>query len=254
MTYLQFLLIFLGIPLSILGTAFIYSDLPNKKEFQKGIIILIFLAVFYTTPWDNYLVMSGVWTYGTERVLGTIGYVPIEEYCFFILQPIFSGLLCFFLQKKFTIKRNSEKNSSHYAVTLLYSALFIIGLIGLNYEKTRYFGLILSWAMPVILLQWLVGGKHLLTNKRIFLTAVFLPSFYLWIADGLAIFDGIWTIPETYSTGLKIGSLPIEEATFFLMTNLMLAQGLILFVVMEEEMAKMIEAKRRVIKWIGKPG
>ncbi|MBC7427250.1 MAG: lycopene cyclase domain-containing protein [Bacteriovorax sp.] len=257
MTYLQFLILFMGIPLSVLITKYISSDLPNKKEFQKGIIILIFLAVFYTTPWDNYLVMTGVWSYGSHRILGTIGYVPIEEYCFFILQPIFSGLLCFLMQKKFAIKKEAEIFDRNYQVSFVsffYGALFLIGVAGLNFEKTRYFGLILSWAMPVILLQWLVGGSRLLANRKIFLTAVFVPTLYLWIADTLAISDGIWTIPATYSTGLKVGGLPIEESLFFLVTNLMLAQGLILFVVMKQEMNKLLDTKRRILKWIGLPG
>jgi len=254
MTYLQFLILFMGIPLSILITKYISSDLPNKKEFKNGIIILICLAVFYTTPWDNYLVMTGVWSYGSHRILGTIGYVPIEEYCFFILQPIFSGLLCFLMQKKFVIKKEAAIFGRTYLVSFFYAALFLIGVVGLNFEKTRYFGLILSWAMPVILLQWLVGGSRLLANRKIFISAVIVPTLYLWIADAIAISDGIWTIPETYSTGLKVGGLPIEESLFFLVTNLMLAQGLLLFVVMKQEMNKLIDLKRRILKWIGLPG
>ncbi|MEO0337309.1 MAG: lycopene cyclase domain-containing protein, partial [Pseudomonadota bacterium] len=61
MTYLQFLLIFLGIPLIFLSRHFQKSSLPNKKPFRIGILALVLLAVTYTTPWDNYLVMTKVW-------------------------------------------------------------------------------------------------------------------------------------------------------------------------------------------------
>jgi lycopene beta-cyclase len=37
-------------------------------------------------------VWRGVWGYGADRVIGTIGYVPVEEYLFFILQPLLTGL------------------------------------------------------------------------------------------------------------------------------------------------------------------
>ena len=49
-------------------------------------------------------------------------------------------------------------------------------------------------------------------------------------ADSVAISNGIWFFPEGQSTGWKLYSiLPVEEALFFLMTNLMVVQGYILF-------------------------
>ncbi len=247
MTYLQFLFLFLGIPLVIVFSFYKKSELPHKKEYRIGIGFLVFLAVSYTTPWDNYLVKTGVWIYGEGRILGTIGYVPIEEYCFFVLQTILSGLFCFLLQKMNPLIKNAQKQNLSKVVAFCYSLFFIVGVVCLNFEKTRYLGLILAWAMPVILLQWFFGGNHLLTNSRIFLLSTFLPTFYLWVADGLALSWGIWSISETYTIGVSIGSLPFEEAVFFLVTNLMVSQGVILFVVMENEVAKVIDSLRRVL-------
>ncbi len=51
--------------------------------------------------------------------------------------------------------------------------------------------------------------------------------------------------------GFSVGSLPFEEAIFFLVTNVMVAQGVILFVVMEEETAKVTDSLRRILKWVG---
>jgi lycopene beta-cyclase len=50
------------------------------------------IAFVYTTPWDNYLVYREVWGYPPGRVLGTIGYVPVEEYAFFVIQTLATGL------------------------------------------------------------------------------------------------------------------------------------------------------------------
>lgn len=254
MTYLQFLLIFLGFPILVAVSFYRRSNLPNKNKFRFGIGLLIFLAVSYTTPWDNYLVKIGIWIYGEGRILGTIGYVPIEEYCFFVLQTILSGLFCFLLQGSFPLKTKAKKLFLNNVVTYSYVILFLIGLVCLNFEKTKYLGLILSWAMPVILLQWHFGGNHLLTNNKIFLLSTIIPTFYLWVADGLAISWGIWSISDTYTIGVSIGSLPLEEAIFFLVTNLMVSQGVILFVVMEEEFAKVTDSMRRVLRWAGLAG
>ena len=59
------------------------------------------VALVYTTPWDNYLVATRVWWYHPELVTGfVIGWVPIEEYTFFILQPILTGLWLVFLARR----------------------------------------------------------------------------------------------------------------------------------------------------------
>ena len=55
------------------------------------------------------------------------------------------------------------------------------------------------------------------------------PTLYLWFADAVAIHLGIWRISETQTLGIEFGPLPLEEATFFLATNLLVVQGLMLF-------------------------
>ena len=84
MTYLEFLLLFVGIPL--VGLFFVAH---KKKRLDRlnltGIALMGAVALIYTTPWDNYLIMRGVWSYPEGVVLGTLGYVPIEEYGFMIM-------------------------------------------------------------------------------------------------------------------------------------------------------------------------
>ena len=94
MTYFGFLLRFLVIPIAIFLAIAWWDNKNNRpangfkngKAVWVGILVHIFLAVTYTTPWDNYLVATGVWYYNPELVTGiVIGYVPIEEYTFFVL-------------------------------------------------------------------------------------------------------------------------------------------------------------------------
>jgi hypothetical protein len=51
---------------------------------------------------------------------------------------------------------------------------------------------------------------------------------YLWVADAAAIHLGIWTISSEFTLGLEPFGLPVEEATFFLMTNLLVVKGILL--------------------------
>ncbi len=99
MTYLQFLSLFVCIPLGLLGW-----QLRHRLR-RLDLVMLVGLAtiaVVYTTPWDNYLVATGVWYYDPRLVLNrTIGYVPVEEYLFFILQTFLTGFFSLWLWDRF---------------------------------------------------------------------------------------------------------------------------------------------------------
>ena len=120
-------------------------------------------------------------------------------------------------------------------VTFSFALLLAIGVICLNYESTLYMGLILSWAMPIILLQWVIGGQHIVANRANYIVGLSVPTIYLWFADSFAIGNGIWVISSTKTIGLNFGHLPFEEALFFLVTNMMVGQGLLLFLVMKRQ-------------------
>jgi len=85
-----------------------------------------------------------------------------------------------------------------------------------------------TWALPVLVLQWVVGWKELWKERRALLAAVAIATFYLSVADGVAISQGIWTLHAARITQLKIGRVPVEEIVFFLLTNSMVVQSIIL--------------------------
>lgn len=99
MTYSLFLFLFLVIPIALLMFKLRRKTRARWWRFAVGLAML--LALLYTTPWDNYLVATGVWYYDPARVWhAVIGYVPLEEYLFFILQPILAGLIALALLNK----------------------------------------------------------------------------------------------------------------------------------------------------------
>ncbi len=234
MTYFQFHLLFLVPPLLLLAWLGRKDPFYTTPKAVGSLLVIACIAFVYTTPWDNMLVETGVWGYGEGRVLGTWGYVPIEEYMFFVLQPLLTGLFLYRLLassssvdgKHITV----HSGAAHWAGTLFYTYASLFGLLLLGQESTYYLALILVWACPILAFQWAYGGNYLWARRNIFLTAALLPTVYLWIADRIAIGNGIWYISERYTTGWHLFGLPIEEAVFFLVTNLLIVQGLLLSV------------------------
>lgn len=233
MTYGEFHLIF-TLPVIALLAIIQPRPLAGMGGRAKWVLPAIAaLAFVYTTPWDNYLIYRDVWSYGRDRVIGTIGYVPIEEYAFFILQPILTGLwLYWLLARRATAQTTPAKPGSGLSVRLVGTGFWLLvsvwGGLLLQWDPGVYLGLILAWAAPILALQWWFGGAQLWAQKQLWLLGTLVPTLYLWIADRIAIAQGIWHISETFTTGLNLLGLPMEEATFFLVTNLLVVQGVTL--------------------------
>lgn len=226
MTYLAFHAVFILPPLLVL--AWLQRGRFGRVHPRAGLflVVLAIIALAYTTPWDNYLVWRGVWGYPPGRVLATIGYVPVEEYLFFLLQPLVVGL---WLYRFLPGERRPAGRASRWTGAVVYAGLAALGLGLLRHTSGTYLGLILVWSAPVLALQWAWAGREIWARRRAWTLGVVVPTLYLWVADATAIRLGIWEISETYTLGPALGPLPLEEATFFLVTNLLVVQGLLMF-------------------------
>jgi lycopene cyclase domain-containing protein len=91
-----------------------------------------------------------------------------------------------------------------------------------------YLVLELIWAFPVLALQWAVGWRALLARWLVLLLSLAITTVYLSLADGVAIAHGIWSIHGDRTLDLRAGDLPVEEILFFLLTNAMVAQSVVL--------------------------
>lgn len=231
MTYLVFLLIFVCVPIAALAIL-PRPDLGVPKwRAAWSIPLLALIAFLYTTPWDNFLVYREVWYYGLDRVLGTAGYVPYEEYGFFVLQSVLTGLWTYhvFSRAKEYAPGALPKRSVD-RVLGLYLFGFFLGIVFLYLgESALYMGLILSWACPVLAALWYFGQPLYRAAPRAFAIAFAVPTVYLWGADIFAMSEGIWTISDATSFDIDPLGLPVEEAMFFLVTNLLVVQGVLLF-------------------------
>jgi lycopene cyclase domain-containing protein len=86
----------------------------------------------------------------------------------------------------------------------------------------------LAWAVPVVVLQWAVGYRALWRHRAVLALACLAPTLYLCAADAWAIHSGIWRINPARTEGWSFLGLPLEEAVFFLLTNAMVVQTVVL--------------------------
>jgi lycopene cyclase domain-containing protein len=196
------------------------------------VLVHVVAALVYTTPWDNYLVATGVWWYDPDLVTGiTLGWVPIEEYTFFVVQTLLSGLWTVGLMRlvksppKFIPSVTARRRA---AVAVMLVWLVSTFLLLLEWKPGTYLTLILSWALVPVLTQVAFGADILLANRRLVVAAIAAPTLYLWAIDALAIQSGTWNIDPLQTTGVRLGPLPAEEMVFFLMTNTIIAFGVTL--------------------------
>ncbi len=262
MTYFGFLLRFLVIPILIfLGIT--YWDNRNHRQirdFRNGravwiaIAVHIALAVIYTTPWDNYLVATGVWYYNPDLVTGKlIGYVPIEEYTFFVLETILSGLWWWFLARRISPPKTDFKPDKRlvYLSTCILVPIWLISayLFLFGAPKWTYLSIILFWALPAILPQILFGADILWYYRKLVFWGILVPGLYLSLMDIVALTDTTWSISKTQTTGiLFFGILPLEEVLFFFITNVLIVNGMTLLLanVSQERFAAI---KQTIAKW-----
>ncbi|MFW6321555.1 MAG: lycopene cyclase domain-containing protein [Halohasta sp.] len=228
-TYLQFHTVAMLPPIAGLALlAWLRPVDHERRRVASGLAIITMLAVLYTLPWDAALIRRGVWSYGSGVVAGRFWGVPVGEILFFVLQPILTSL---WLVRFPTANDQSLALSTRQRAAGVGAGLgvAVVGGLLVTGESTFYLGAILAWAGPILAVQWGFGWTQLWACRRTVTLAVGVPTVYLWIVDRTAISLGLWTIAPGTTVGIAPFGLPIEEAIFFLVTNLFVVQGLVLY-------------------------
>ncbi|RKD97163.1 lycopene cyclase domain-containing protein [Halopiger aswanensis] len=243
LSYLEFHAAFLCPPILALGwLAYRRAESSQarrrwSRRVGTGLAIIVALAVVYTTPWTNLLIPQGVWWYGEGVVRGTLWHTPLEEYLFFVLQPILTALVLVQFgppgsERSVELGLKLELPGRH-RIAGCCAGLTVIGLgwelLSSGSTETYYLGALVLWAGPILTLQWAFGAPYLWAIRRFVGVAIALPTLYLWFADRLALEWGLWIISETHTTGYALAGLPLEEALFFLATNAFVVQGIVLY-------------------------
>ncbi|KIX06153.1 uncharacterized protein Z518_04127 [Rhinocladiella mackenziei CBS 650.93] len=186
---------------------------------------------------DSYLVRTRIWTYPQDAVLGpTLFDIPAEEMFFFLIQSyIATGLQILATKSVITATYlHNETDPRDLVGSSLGSwkcrgqGIFLLCSAVPIFVRAR---LIFGWASPVLLMLWTFAYQLLLTLPwtQTWLP-IGLPTLYLWIVDTLALRRGTWHIESGTKLGIHVWPhLEIEEAVFFLITNILVVWGSVAF-------------------------
>ena len=91
MTYARFLGLFVALPLAVLLVLW-WRETARRLPW-KSVLQLLLVVYLATTPWDSAAVKHGLWEFPEGKTWGIrIGNLPLEEYLFFGLQTLLTGL------------------------------------------------------------------------------------------------------------------------------------------------------------------
>jgi lycopene cyclase domain-containing protein len=235
MTYLRFHLIF-NLPVLIVLAA-ITGGLPwSAEEFRAAGLVLLAVIAF-TTPWDNLAAKWGIWGFPREKYSVKLGYLPIEEYAFFVLQSVNVMLAVRALFHFLPGWQTSQETSIGKGALLCLAAsiipwIFIV--IQLRWLRRKggpcvNYAIHLAWFLPVIYTQWVLAPFLFLEHAGMLTAVTVAFGVYYTLADLVAVRGGTWFFDEKQITGVKLaGRLPWEEIAFFFLTSLLVAQSYLL--------------------------
>jgi len=99
-----------------------------------------------------------------------------------------------------------------------------------SFGAYSYLVWLLGWSLPIVVGQWLAFSGFLARTARRWLPLALGLGVYFGCADAVGIASGVWRIGDATTLGVRLfGVLPFEEALFFLLTTLMVAQTTMLF-------------------------
>lgn len=237
MTYRRFHLVFTLPVLLVLAAIIHWADAFSL--YAPTTAVLLAIVMVFTSPWDNYAVARGIWEFPEDRVWFRIKHLPVEEYAFFIIQSLQVIGLCIIMIQQTGVTDQASPTAARQPWQWIVSgvALAVWAYIGrwgrgllARRPSMHYAWHLLYWFLPVIILQWIIAGDILWTDRWL---VVLVPTLsigtYLSLADYYAVQQGIWFFDRRQITGRYIaGLLPWEEVAFFYMTSLVVAQSFVM--------------------------
>ena len=235
MTYLRFHLLF---NLPVLGLLVVLNISTSWTTGEVQAMGLVLLAVMvFTTPWDNLAAKWGIWGFPRAKYSVRIGYLPLEEYLFFLLQSLNVMLAVHALFRFFPDWLTGlETSIGKWTVICLAASIIPWLLVAIQLRWLRHkagpcvnYAIHLAWFLPVIYVQWVIAPPLFEIHARLLGMVTLGFGVYYTLADLVAVRAGTWFFDEKQITGVKLGGvLPWEEIAFFFMTSLLVAQSYLL--------------------------
>ena len=224
MSYLAFDLLFVALPAVLLLWGAPWRPLVGPFA------VLATVALLWTAPWDEHLVRTGVWDYAPDAVLARVGAVPAEEYGFVVLEVLLVGAWAVRTGAlPPAVLLPAADDGARRRGALAWGLVTVVGVaLASAGGHLRYLGLLLLWVGPPMALQRAVAGDVLRARRAVRARVALPVALWLCAADRLALADGIWAISPASSTGVLLLGLPLEEALFFVLTCVLVTDGLLL--------------------------
>ncbi|GAA5860988.1 hypothetical protein JCM3774_003217 [Rhodotorula dairenensis] len=221
------------IPPAVVLWAF-FRKLRTPRDVYKTCFLIV-IAVTATIPWDSYLIRNRIWSYPASSVVGpTLFAIPYEEVFFFFVQTYITATLYAVLSRPVVHAVLLPKSASGGRLSRLAGTALFLGVFAISWAKLEeggegtYLALIVGWVAPFLALLWFIASTHIMAMPlTTILPAIFAPTLYLWECDARALQRGTWVIEKGTKLGLAFRGLEIEEAVFFLLTNVMIVFGMI---------------------------
>jgi len=235
LTYLRFHLVFNLPVLIVLILLNGFEPWVMEDAIAFGLVLLA--VMIFTTPWDNLAAKWGIWGFPREKYSLRIGYLPVEEYAFFLLQ---SANVMLAVRALFRFFPNwltgIETGVGKWTLICLGGSLVPWALVALQLRWMRRkagsrvnYAIHLAWFLPVIYAQWVLAPWLFLAHVALLALVMAVFGIYYTLADLVAVRGGTWFFDESQITGAKLGGvLPWEEVAFFFLTSLLVAQSYLL--------------------------
>jgi putative membrane protein len=205
-----------------------------EREVRRGAyvitVVLTAIAFAFSCLWDNLPAWRGVWTVEAHMTIGTAGFMPFEEYFWFIDHTLLASFWVLRLWSSRRTRSESFATSRRETRTIGAGLCLLAALCGLwllQFERTFYLGVLLSFMSPVAAFQWWFCGHLLVQQPREWIMGIAVPSIYLLLLDTWAIHRGLWRISQTYTTGLHLFGVQLEQILVYTTTTALVVQPLV---------------------------
>ena len=235
MTYLRFHLIF-NLPLLILLAA-LTGTVPWTADEGLALGIVLLAVMIFTAPWDNLAAKWGIWGFPREKYSVRLGYLPVEEYAFFLLQSANVMLAVRALFHFFSYWQTGQITGIGKGTLICLAATIVpwaFVTLQLRWLRRKAgprvnYAVHLAWFLPVIFSQWILAPWLFWGHAGLLALVTAAFGIYYTLADLAAVRAGTWFFDEKQITGVKLGGiLPWEEIAFFFLTSLLVAQSYLL--------------------------
>ncbi len=235
MTYFRFHLLFNLPPLVLLIALNVATPWTPGEIAALGWVLLAVMV--FTTPWDNLAAKWGIWGFPREKYSLRIGYLPMEEYLFFLLQSCnvmltVRALLHFFPNWQIGLETEVDVWTVLCLGVSIIPWLVVAWQLKVMRKKSGprlNYALHLVWFLPVIYAQWIMAPPLMMGHAGLLSLVTGIFGIYYSLADLVAVRGGTWFFDEKQITGFKLlRVLPWEEVAFFFLTSLLVAQSYLL--------------------------